>query len=138
MLQDEHPILVSRVTRTSNGQALGKAIEVECTYIPQATMPESAMWMDALHCFAARIYQKDQSYALCMLSQDQLARTMLPLGEYAKADVRALARQNQLPTFETPESQDICFLPGKDYRSFLSGELLLLLENRRYLRESPG
>jgi tRNA-specific 2-thiouridylase len=69
---------------------------------------------------------KDQSYALYMLSQNHLAYTVLPLGEYTKGCVRVLARKHQLPTFQTPESQDICFLPNhEDYRVFLSKRLAM-------------
>jgi tRNA-uridine 2-sulfurtransferase len=52
---------------------------------------------------------KDQSYFLFALSQEQLARTMFPLGHMHKAEVRDLARRLELPTAERPESQDICF-----------------------------
>lgn len=62
---------------------------------------------------------KEQSYALYGLSQQQLAHTLLPLGEYTKGQVRALAGELALPTAEVPESQDICFIPGGDYRKFL-------------------
>jgi tRNA-specific 2-thiouridylase len=62
---------------------------------------------------------KDQSYALYGLSQEALGATLLPLGELTKPEVRALAARLGLPTAETAESQDICFIPGGDYREFL-------------------
>lgn len=62
---------------------------------------------------------KDQSYALYGLTQEALARTLLPLGELTKAQVREKAAEWGLPTADTEESQDICFVPGGDYREFL-------------------
>jgi tRNA-specific 2-thiouridylase len=62
---------------------------------------------------------KDQSYALYGLSQEALAVTLLPLGALTKEEVRAHAAKLELPTAETPESQDICFIPEGNYRGFL-------------------
>jgi len=62
---------------------------------------------------------KDQSYVLYNLTQEQMARLVLPLGEMTKPEVRDLARQWDLPVAEKAESQDICFVPG-DYRAFLA------------------
>jgi tRNA-specific 2-thiouridylase len=63
--------------------------------------------------------QKDQSYFLHALSQEQLARALFPLGELTKEEVRAIARERGLPAAEQPESQDLCFLADGDYRHFL-------------------
>lgn len=65
---------------------------------------------------------KDQSYALYMLGQRELARSIFPLGGMSKAQVRAMARERGLVTADRPESQDICFVPNNDYRSFLHTE----------------
>jgi len=62
---------------------------------------------------------KDQSYVLSVLGQEQLKHTLLPIGEFTKTQVRELARQYNLPVAERPESQDLCFLAGQDYRDFL-------------------
>ena len=62
---------------------------------------------------------KDQSYFLYGLRQDQLARTRVPLGELEKPEVRAVARRLGLGTADKAESQDICFVPGGDYRDAL-------------------
>jgi len=62
---------------------------------------------------------KDQTYFLCGLTQDQLARTMFPLGGYTKPQVRELARELGLPVAEKPDSQEICFVPNGDYASFI-------------------
>ena len=61
---------------------------------------------------------KDQSYVLFGLSQRQLARVLLPVGEHAKAEIRKLAREAGLHLADKADSQEICFIPG-DYRDFL-------------------
>ena len=63
---------------------------------------------------------KDQSYVLSVLSQAQLRRTLLPVGEYTKPEVRDLARRFDLPVASRADSQDLCFLAGRDYRGFLN------------------
>jgi tRNA-uridine 2-sulfurtransferase len=62
---------------------------------------------------------KDQSYVLASLGQPDLARTVFPLGEMNKTDVRGHARRLGLPVADRPDSQDLCFVPGGDYRRFL-------------------
>ena len=62
---------------------------------------------------------KDQSYFLYQLAQDQLKHILFPLGNYTKQQVRNLARKFGLPVADKPGSQEICFLPGDDYREFL-------------------
>ncbi|MCL2826442.1 MAG: tRNA 2-thiouridine(34) synthase MnmA [Eggerthellaceae bacterium] len=62
---------------------------------------------------------KDQSYMLALLSQEQLARLVLPLGAATKVEVRILAGDLGLPVANKPESQDICFIDGS-YEDFLA------------------
>jgi tRNA-specific 2-thiouridylase len=62
---------------------------------------------------------KDQSYFLYMLGQRHLRRLLLPLGDYSKRQVRAMARERGLPTGRATESQDLCFVPEGDYRRVL-------------------
>ena len=62
--------------------------------------------------------RKDQSYFLFNLTQEQLKRTLMPLGNRRKAEVREIARNLGLPVSQRPESQEICFIPGNDYRTF--------------------
>lgn len=62
---------------------------------------------------------KDQSYALWQLPQDALARTIFPMGDKRKADIKRLAQEIGLLTEEVRESQDVCFIPENDYRRFL-------------------
>src|SRR5258706_15545561 len=63
--------------------------------------------------------QKDQSYFLWELTQDQLSRSMFPLGEMSKPDARAAARRHELAVAEKSESQEICFVPDGDYAGFI-------------------
>jgi tRNA-uridine 2-sulfurtransferase len=67
--------------------------------------------------------KKDQSYFLWGLSQEQLACCCFPNGASTKEEVRRMARSRGLPLSERGESQDICFIPRGDYRSFLGGGL---------------
>ena len=62
---------------------------------------------------------KDQSYVLSMLTQAELSRVRLPVGELTKTEVRAVATEMGLRTAAKPESMDICFVGQRDYRGFL-------------------
>jgi tRNA-specific 2-thiouridylase len=63
--------------------------------------------------------RKDQSYFLFGLTQDQLARTVFPLGDLSKQEVREIARCAGLPTYDKPESQEICFVQNGSYADFV-------------------
>jgi tRNA-specific 2-thiouridylase len=78
---------------------------------------------------------KDQSYFLFGLTQEQLARTDFPLGEFSKQEVRDIARRLKVPVAEKPESQEICFVPTGNYVRFIEG---YLQEQRTKLAENPG
>ncbi|MGC1359989.1 MAG: tRNA 2-thiouridine(34) synthase MnmA [Silvibacterium sp.] len=66
---------------------------------------------------------KDQTYFLFGLTQEQLSRTLFPLGGYQKPDVRAIAAQHGLALAAKPDSQEICFIPGGDYKQFIDAYL---------------
>ena len=63
--------------------------------------------------------RKDQSYMLYQLRQEQLRHILLPVGEYEKPAIRALAAESGLSNADRPDSQDICFIPDGDYMKFL-------------------
>ena len=67
----------------------------------------------------AKDSQKDQSYVMSMLQQSQLQKTLFPLGEYLKPEVRDIARRYSLPMAEKKDSQDLCFVSDDNYRDFL-------------------
>ncbi len=63
---------------------------------------------------------KDQSYVLFGMGQEELGRTLLPVGGYSKEAIRQLAREAGFPNADKPDSQDICFIPLGDYKAFLA------------------
>lgn len=73
---------------------------------------------------------KDQSYALYNLTQEQLARTLLPIGEYEKDRVREIADEAGLPVAHKPDSMEICFVPDDDYASYI--------EKTKGVKSQPG
>ena len=78
----------------------------------------------------ARGIDKDQTYALYNLTQEQLARTLMPVGEYSKPEIRKIAEDHGLMVAHKPDSQDICFVPDGDYAGYL--------ENEAGLKAVPG
>jgi tRNA-specific 2-thiouridylase len=78
--------------------------------------------------FKAKDKNKDQSYFLYTFSQDELKHLLFPLGNYTKPQVRGLAKKFKLPVAEKPESQEVCFIPGKSHNEFL----------KRHLKLKPG
>jgi tRNA-uridine 2-sulfurtransferase len=87
--------------------------------VPVVRRPSSAVGYQLLRALDP---DKDQSYMLHMLQQADLARLMFPIGEYDKPEVRAMATARGLASADRPESQDICFVPGGDYRNLLREE----------------
>ncbi len=67
--------------------------------------------------------EKDQSYALYSLTQEQLAHTLFPLGEMPKSETRRIAAELGLATADKPESMELCFVPDGHYGSFVSEKL---------------
>ncbi len=84
-------------------------------YARIAWNPDSGRW--EMHRSTDRA--KDQTYFLFGLRQDQLARTLFPLGGFEKPVVRELARELGIPTAAKPDSQEICFVPNGDYAGFI-------------------
>ena len=81
--------------------------------------PERARWILKRPADAS----KDQTYFLFGLTQEQLARTLFPLGGFTKPEVRELARGYGLALANKPDSQEICFIPGGDYKRFIDAYL---------------
>lgn len=63
--------------------------------------------------------KKDQTYALFALTQEQLARTIMPVGDYEKDEIRKIAQEANLPVASKADSQEICFIPDNDYAAFI-------------------
>ena len=71
---------------------------------------------------------KDQTYALYNLTQEQLKRTLMPVGEYTKEEVRVIAEKIGLLVADKPDSQDICFVPDGDYASYIEANSVKKIE----------
>src|SRR4029077_4045 len=84
--------------------------------------------------FRGQNHQKDQSYFLWELTQEQLSRAMFPLGEMTKDEARDIARGADLYTAEKQESQEICFVPDGKYSEFIDR----YLEHEGRTNELPG
>lgn len=84
--------------------------------------------------YRGRNLQKDQSYFLWELTQDQLSRAMFPLGEMSKPEVREVAREHSLAVAEKSESQEICFVPDGNYAGFIDR----YLESTGSVDQNPG
>ena len=65
---------------------------------------------------------KDQTYALYNLTQEQLSKTLMPIGQYTKDEIRKIAEEIGLVVANKPDSQDICFIPDGDYVGYLENE----------------
>ncbi|HHX75170.1 MAG TPA: tRNA 2-thiouridine(34) synthase MnmA, partial [Firmicutes bacterium] len=106
---------------------LRKAGELEADYI--ATGHYARTFYDSekgrFRLQKARDASKDQTYTLYNLTQEQLARTLFPLGDYLKSEVRELAARYGLAVADKPDSQEICFIPDNDYKRFLREEARL-------------
>lgn len=102
---------------------LNKALSLGATYLATGHYVRITKTKEGLFLRKSKDLKKDQSYFLCRLTQKQLKHLLFPLGRYVKSEVRDLARKFSLPVAEKAESQEICFLPGSNYRDFLVGRL---------------
>jgi tRNA-specific 2-thiouridylase len=114
------------------GALLGRARHLyDCEAVATGHYARRVVGADGVARLArARDEDKDQTYFLYGLRQDQLEHARFPLGELTKPEVRAIAREIGLPTADKPESQEICFVPGGDYRD--------ALRDRAGWQETPG
>jgi tRNA-uridine 2-sulfurtransferase len=103
------------------GALMGRARHLyECDSVATGHYARTSTGDDgSVRLLMARDADKDQTYFLYGLRQDQLRHARFPLGELAKPEVRAIARSLGLATADKPESQEICFVPGGDYRTEL-------------------
>ena len=78
---------------------------------------------------------KDQSYVLFGVPRDHMTRMLLPVGGYTKPEIRALAREMDLPVFDKPDSQEICFVPDNDYAGLVERKRPELARSGRIVDE---
>ena len=102
------------------GEMLALADEMGCDYIATGHYARIVEREGHRYLTAAADTNKDQTYFLWMLTEPQLRRTLFPLGDYTKTQVREIARAHGYESLATKrESQEICFVPDDDYRTFL-------------------
>lgn len=104
------------------GLLLEKALKLGAEYVATGHYVKIKNQKEIYKLLKAKDNNKDQSYFLWQLNQNQLSRILFPIGNYTKPEVRELAKKFKLPTAKTPESQEICFVP-KTINDFLRKHL---------------
>lgn len=77
--------------------------------------------------------EKDQTYALYNLTQDQLAKTLMPVGQYTKDEIREIAKKINLRIANKPDSQEICFIPDNNYGKFIEEQSVNKIEKGNFV-----
>ncbi|UCC79206.1 MAG: tRNA 2-thiouridine(34) synthase MnmA, partial [Candidatus Zixiibacteriota bacterium] len=101
------------------GEMLDYAEKLECDYIATGHYGRIVAVSDRYRLMRSKFGDKDQSYALWGIPSSALSRTILPLGEHSKKEVRKIASENGFRNADRPESQEICFIPDNDYAGTL-------------------
>jgi len=109
------------------GYLLEKACSFDAEYLATGHYARIEFRDDVYHLLKAKDLNKDQSYVLYTLNQEQCKHILFPLGDYSKDEIRMVALENNLPTADEPSSQDICFVNGS-YGDFLG----------RYIKMTAG
>ncbi|GAH28322.1 unnamed protein product [marine sediment metagenome] len=99
---------------------LQRAEELDADFLATGHYARIEKSADGYHLLRAVDRSKDQSYFLYTLRQRELQHLLLPVGDRHKVETRKLAAERGLPTADRRESQDICFIPDSDYRSFIA------------------
>jgi tRNA-specific 2-thiouridylase len=99
---------------------LEKALELGADYFATGHYARVETSPEGYKLKKAADISKDQSYFLYTLGQKQLPHLLLPLGGLTKDRVKSIAKELNLPTSEHRDSQDVCFIPGNDYRAFIT------------------
>ncbi len=107
---------------------LKKAMQFGADYVATGHYARIAHRSNEYHLLRGKDSNKDQSYFLCTLGQKELSRSLFPIGEYTKPQIRNLAKKLKLPTFNKPDSQGICFIGEIDVHDLL----------RRNVKMKPG
>lgn len=102
---------------------LKKALSLGAKFLATGHYAKIVKRKNGYHLKKAKDQAKDQSYFLYRLNQRQLRHILFPLENYTKAEVRKLAKEFDLPVAQKLASQEICFLPGADYRPFLKSQI---------------
>ncbi len=110
------------------GLLLDRVLEMGADYLATGHYAGIERLPDGYRLLKAVDLAKDQSYFLYTLGQKELQRLLLPLSSFRKAQVRRLASELGLPASSRRDSQDVCFIPDNDYRSFIA----------KYISLNPG
>jgi tRNA-specific 2-thiouridylase len=115
------------------GEMLHTADKLECEYIATGHYARVELKAGQPHLLKARDLTKDQSYALWGVKREALSRTLLPVGEFTKSEIRAKAALLGFRNADRPDSQEICFVPNRNYAEIVH-------KNRRLSDDSlrPG
>lgn len=111
-----------------------KADELGIEKIATGHYAEIAVCENGRYCVKA-VAEKDQSYMLYRLEQEQLARILFPLANTKKEENRKLAEEWNLPVFQKPDSQDICFIKNESYVDYIERKLGTFAEGDFWLKE---
>lgn len=99
---------------------LHRSLEIGADYIATGHYARISQCENGRYAIANSVTSaKDQTYALYNLTQEQLKRTLMPVGAYTKDEIRQIAERIGLRVAAKPDSQEICFIPDNDYASFL-------------------
>ena len=102
---------------------LNRALELGCDYIATGHYARVCRLDNGRYALQkSAAVRKDQTYALYNLTQEQLSRTLMPVGEYDKGQIRKMAEEIGLLVAGKPDSQEICFIPDNDYASYIEKE----------------
>lgn len=102
---------------------LNRAVELGCDYIATGHYARVCRLENGRYALQkSTAAGKDQTYALYNLTQEQLSRTLMPVGEYNKEQIRKMAEDIGLLVASKPDSQEICFIPDNDYASYIKRE----------------
>ncbi len=100
---------------------LKRAMEIGADYIATGHYARVIRRKNGRYAIASsKTARKDQTYALYSLTQEQLAHTLMPVGDYTKEEIRAIAEKIGLQVAEKPDSQEICFIPDHDHAAFIA------------------
>jgi tRNA-specific 2-thiouridylase len=99
---------------------LDRAIAMDADYLATGHYARVIAEDGAFHLERALDEAKDQTYVLYTLGQRELSRLLFPIGHYVKDETRRLAFEMGLPLHDKPDSAEICFVPGNDYRAFIA------------------
>ncbi|SHJ32919.1 tRNA (5-methylaminomethyl-2-thiouridylate)-methyltransferase [Geosporobacter subterraneus DSM 17957] len=102
---------------------LDYAMKIGADYLATGHYAQIGFWEDEYHLLRGKDHNKDQTYFLCTLGQQQLSKTMFPIGHLMKAEVREMAERVGLATAKKKDSTGICFIGERDFKEFLSNYL---------------